>query len=356
MSCIVAGVDSQQVIDFNSTPWYRGGINDSILLELNPYLGYQSNSSVAIASDAWNWGIIQNIDYLDSDTVQFIDLCARSDGNLYGLKINIVYSDRSYTSKIINSTWTTTWQHQIFSNFITPSKYIIQIQIYCSFQHGGIVNIDNVGLWSSIQSDKSRFTWNVSPLPLNKTGFICSVRQHQNYVFTGKLYDINGELTEDGSFQVLYNSGSVTGTITNGVFSFSISERSGATDFVEEFDIQIDLNSEQLSFELTFNWMYSGSGYGTGGEGNIPNTNVPISTFINFVLLLCFIVLPAIGFGFYCGFHNVNPLFGFIGALTMLTAVGYLVTLVPLWFFATTIIVDVVLGLYIFNSSRSGVG
>lgn len=352
---IVGGVDSQQVIDWNSSPWFRGGEENSILLELNPLYGYNSNSSVAIASDAWNWGIIQNINYLDSDTIHFIDLYAISDGGSYGIKINLIYSDRTWSSKIVNSTGTTEWQHYIFSGFVTPNRYVVQIQILMSFQHTGVINIDDVGLWSSLQSDKARFTWTTLPLPINSTGFIANLYQSVSYTFYGKLYDINGELTEDGSFSVSYLGGSKSGSVTNGLFNFVMPTRETASYFSEEFLIQINLGTEELQFEITINWEYSATiANPDENQGVLPNTNIPVTVFISFLLLFFIVAVPSLVFGFYCGQHNVNPLFGFVAMFNIMSMIGVISTLLNLWTLLIMIILDVVIGIYLFEHRGMG--
>lgn len=339
---IVNGVDSQQTIEFNSTPWFRGGINDSILLELNPYFGYNSNSSVAVASDAWNWGIIQNIEYLDSDTIHFIDMYARSDGNLYGLKVNIVYSDRSYTSKIVNSTYTTTWQHHVFSGFITPNKYIIQIQILGAWQFNGVINIDDVGIWSSLKADMSRFTWTTTPLPQNKTFFSGYLYQNTQYTFYGSVYDENGTLTEEGTYTVSHSTGSLSGNMVNGLLSFSMPKRQSTATFSEEINIIISVGVEQLEIEITIYWVYVYS--------LPPAQEERANNLIDWIVMFVVIFLPAILLGGALYENNqqpdamhINPIYGVIAGLVLSIGVGVYTTVLPLWLLVLMIVAVVII-------------
>lgn len=388
---IVANSNGQSEINFNTNPWWCGGIPsvtqqvgynwygnwidisqqglwtspitqtiDVDMIGLNTVFGYSTNSSVYMGSDESRAGIYQNIEFLDSDLVHFLEMRAYTSAiSNIGIKVNIIYSDRSYTTKTMNLTSVGSWQQLIFSGFISPNKYIVQVQIMLATYYPQYVNIDDVFLWASTPTSFKRFTYSVTPIPVSKTDVMFYGHENVNYVFSGYVWN-NNVLDESGTFivQSIYGTSPNSGSFTNGQFSFNIPSRSYATagDHEEMFYITIVVGDESMIFGITARWISEGNIPNEGGNGNISNTNIPIETFINFILLLCFIVLPAIGFGFYCGFHGVNPLFGFIGALTMLTAIGYLCTLVPLWFFATTIIVDVVLGLYIFNSSRSGVG
>lgn len=304
----------------------------------------------------------QDVNYLDSDTMVSADLWTKAHSTTLNSKVRITayYSDGSNSyadSGLIN--YASGWVNVDYGvGWVSSGKLIknFRVSIISPSSAGNITAIDDISIIGTQNPEIPSFIWYLNPNPISITVSTFSALQGQGYVFYG---NISGQIPNANGTFYAYSDfhATILGSISNGLFSFSLTPRNYLVDTIEWFHISLITSGGNVDFWIEGTWVYNGYTEGGGGEeGNIPNTNVPISTFINFILLLCFIVLPAIGFGFYCGFKNVNPLFGFIGALTILTAVGYLCTLVPLWFFATTIIVDVVLGLYIFNSSRSGMG
>jgi hypothetical protein len=308
---------------------------DADMIGHNLVWGRNSNGSGYIGYDESEAQFVQDINYLDSDSVHFIDLWAYAQGTAnIGVKINIIYSDRTFDTKTVNITSTTTWEHLNFGgSWIDNNKYIVQIQIQLANYYPAYVNIDDVGIWSSLPSNSQRFTYTVSPSPIAQSFISFDVYQGQTYTFTGYLWDINGENTENGTVTATHSQGLTTATLSMGVFTFIINPRIGTSDFTEQLGISVNTGEVVEYYELTVNWRYV-SGGGGGGGGNEEKAN----NLTDWLVMFMVIFLPALLFagGLYENNQqpdsmHISPVFGIIAGLCLSVGLGVYTALVPIW-------------------------
>lgn len=311
-----------------------GAYIDLDMIGHNLIWGRNSNGSGYIGFDEWNGQFVQDIEYLDSDSVHYIDLWVYTayTGDV-GIKINIIYSDRTYDTKTVNITQVSTWEHLNFGgSWIDSNKYIIQIQISLSNYIGAYVNIDDIGLWSSLTANSHRFTFTVSPSPIRQSFIGFDAYQSQTYVFTGYLWDVNNELSENGTVTISHNYGLTTATLSNGIFAFTINPRTGTSDFTEQIGISVNNGDTIEYYELTVNWIYV-SGGGGGGDDEERSNNM-----MDWIIMFCVVFVPAILFagGIYENNQqpdalHISPIFGLIAGLVLSIGIGVYTGLVPLW-------------------------
>lgn len=322
-----------------------GALIDVDMIGHNLIWGRNSNGSGYIGYDESTAQFIQDIDYLDSDSVHFIDLWVYTDYTTsVGVKINIIYSDRTFDTKTANITQVSTWEHLNFGGaWIDDNKVIVQIQISLANYIPAYVNIDDIGLWSSLPSNFHRFTYTVSPSALSQTSIGFNAYMGQTYTFTGYLYDINGELNENGTVTISHNYGSTVATLSLGIFTFTINPRTGASDFTEMFGISVNNGENVELYQLTVNWIYvSGGGGGSQQERS--------NNLLDWIIMFCVIFLPAILFsgGIYENNQqpdsmHISPIFGLIAGLCLSIGIGVYTTVLPLWLLILMIVAIVIL-------------
>lgn len=308
--------------------------------------GRESNGSGYIGYDESTAQFVQDIDYLDSDSVHYVDLWAytENDGEV-SIKINIIYSDRTYDSKTVELTEKDDWEHLNFGgSWIDDNKYIVQVQISLDDYFAGYVNIDDIGIWSSLPSNSYRFTFTVSPSPLSQTSIGFNAYMGQTYTFTGYLWDINGELTENGTVTISHNYGSTVATLSSGIFTFTINPRSGTSDFTEQLGISVNNGDIVELYELTVQWIYTSGGGGGKGEEERANN------LFDWLIMFIVIFLPALLFagGIYENNQqpdsmHISPIFGLVAGLVLSIGIGVYTSLVPLWILILMIVALVVL-------------
>ena len=310
----------QNSIDFDTTPWYCGGSKDLNQIGLNTVFGHTGSCSVYMGYDEWFAGLYQEINYLDTNTVHYIDLWAfKVSTTGIAIKINLIYSDRSYTSKTVNVTATSSWQYLMFSGFILPNKYIIQIQIFLKNYYPDYVNIDDVGLWSVLPSERTRFSFTLNPLPITKTANSFAAYEGISYTLICTLYNVTtGQISGNGTYQISDIFGLHTGSISSGQFSQVLDVRSASTDLEEQIIITMVMTNEILTVNIRANWYYINP---TQPPPEGYNYAPIISLIVPFMFLFItpMILVPYVGkAGFIVGLC--------IGAICL-----YIAGLLPLW-------------------------
>lgn len=332
-----------------------GAIVDVDYIGHNLVWGRNSNGSGYIGYDESTAQFIQDIDYADTDDLHYFDLWAYAQGDAnIGVKVVFVYSDRTHDTKTLNITASDSWVHLNYGkSWISSNKYLINIQISLANYYSAYVNIDDIGLWSEVPANYVRFTYSVSPSPIQTTTFAFTSYQGVPHVFYGYLWDENQTLTEDGTYSVSTNYGSTSGSITDGQFSFNIVSRVSSTggDITEQIIITMTVNGEIIVINITATWLYAG-GQGDTGDGDT-YINTPV---MNFFVMFIIVFVPPLGLAFEFSAKGVNPMLGFIGGLLLMTAIGYMSGLTPLWFLFICILVTVLFMLAMFRSfARGGV-
>lgn len=343
--------------DFNAstTPWFSAEASDFQGINVAGI----AHSGIACVYDGYTdyWqSIIQNINFLDSNTVTNLT-CYVSGSSVprnIKLKMNVIYSDRSFSTKtvIVTSNNEYDWKFMNFTDIILPNKIIIQIQFVLPEQTDYYVHVDDISLVASIPVTQTRFSYTLTPLPINQTGFTFTVYQKTTYIFNGFLYDLTGNPTENGTYILITSKGSQSGNIISGVFSFVLTQRLGIADFQESIIIQIN---NTLTIQLTAIWKFIGSD-GFEDDGNLPNTNVPVSTFITFLIYTILLFAFPFVFTIYAvqKAPQINPLFVFLIGFNIMALIGMISTLISLWVLIVMMIIDVVYALYSFEH-RGGI-
>lgn len=344
----VTDPEAQSEIDFETYPWRCGGNPELDMIGQNTVFGHSGNGSGYIGYDESTASFVQDIDYVDSDTIHFFDLWAYTPyASSVGVKVNIIYSDRTWDVKTVNITQVSTWEHLNYgSTWIDDNKYIIQIQISLSNYINQYVNLDDVGLWSSQPAGTYRFTYSLSPAPTEKSIIAFTCYQRVAHTFYGYLWDENQSLTEDGTYSVVTDYGATSGSIVDGQFNFGLQARSSTTTFTEQIVITMTVSGEVIVINITATWTYTGEAEEEG---------VYITTPIkNFFVMFLIIFVPPLGLAFEFSARKVNPMLGFIGGLLLMTAIGYMSGLTPLWFLFVCLLITILFMLALFKSFWHG--
>lgn len=321
--------DGQEQISYVplTFPWYGFGGSYG---GLNTVWGRNSHGCSYMGYADWWRVIIQDIDYLDSDTVHFVDLWAFTPaiGNI-GVKVNVIYSDRSVTSKTVELVGVGAWEHLFFSGFISANKYIIQVQWCIAEEYAQYVSVDDFGLWCSVPSNYFRFSFSLSPYPISSSHSGFWAYQVTNYALNCYLYDESGSKTESGQYQIVDDFGTHSGSFTDGSFSFSLAQRVGVQDFEESIAITMVVSDEVVSVTLVAHWVFVGVDVDVDVDGVDGWITVP--NYIQFSVLFMICGLPAVVLsmaGAKAGWGLQGLLFGaFLGV-----SVGVMVGIVPFWF------------------------
>ncbi len=325
--------DAQTDKSMTSTPWF-GADNYGFSYIQDGYIAHEGTGSYYIGWTGYSDAVCQNFEYIDSDTVQFIDLWAytENDPPNIGVKVNVIYSDRTSTTKTLNITTASTWTHLNYGkSFISDNKYIIQIQVVLPNYIADYVVIDDVGLWSSLPPTYHRFTFSLSPTANSQTSGSFNAYQGIAYTFYGYLWDENQTLSESGTFTVATDYGTGSGTITSGQFTFSLQARASVSTLTETLVIRMVASGEVLETQIVVTWEYVAGADDTDGTDTAP--------MINFFVIFIMIFAPAMGFALELGRKGLNPVIGFIGVLFLMCFLGYISGLVPVSYIFACLIV-----------------
>ena len=345
-------IGGQNVIDYDSYPWFCTG---SVPLDigLDTAVGHYEIGSGYIGGSDYSGELIQNIPYVDSDYIHYFDLWVYSTV-VSDIKLTVIYSDNTYDINYegIISGDLGNWTHKVFSGFFDSDKYVTQIQIGILNPFSGRINFDDVGLWASVpfSPEYQRFSFIVSPTPIQVFGHQIVCYLTVNYKFYGFLKNSTGEYNENGTFTVTHNLGSTTGIINKGLFNFTIVARTSTISGYEDFGILVILETAIEEFKITIEWRR----YGTE-DIPTPSEEVPwIATTAgtNFIVMMFMVFVPSTMIGFEFSRHKQNGLLGFMIGLALMSSIAFLSGLMPLWFLFLMLIGFVV---YIFFSLKSGV-
>lgn len=355
--CTIDDFQGQTEVSITSSPWgiYDFGEAFSAFFDVDWELGSDITSDQShsgLNSFEFIEGeiapIFQSVGWLDSDYIYYADMYVLTN-NTDGVKIafGLSYSDGRATGKNMTISYTGDWQHVIFSNFIYDNAYVTGITIYCFDEsgNGDSTYIDDVGLWSTVNTDWKRFSYSVSPLPVSmgKSGF--TALQRTTYTLTFNLYDENASQTESGSYQIVDGVyGLTSGTFTNGAFTKTLNQRvSGTVNSIEDsITIIVSVSGETIQLTLDCVWSYVSIPDDTD-EANATNL-------VNWLAMFLIIFLPALLFagGIYENNQqpdsmHISPAFGIIAGLMLSVGLGVYTGLVPLWLLIVMIVAVVII-------------
>lgn len=338
--------DSQTEKSMTSTPWF-GADNYGFSYIQDGYISRDGTGSYYIGYAGYADSVCQNIEYLDSDTIHYFDLWAYTETPTpdIGIKVNIVYSDRSSASRTVNLTVQDTWTHLNFgSSFISENKYILQIQISLANYFEGYVILDDVGLWSSLPITYHRFTFSLSPSSNTQTSGSFNAYQGIQYTFNGYIWDENLTLSESGTFSVTSDTGISSGSISNGVFSFILSSRSGHNTLTETLTIRLVVSGEVIEIQIIATWEY------VAGSEDEEEQQQRANNLVDWIVMFVVVFLPALllAGGIYENNNqpdsmHISPIFGIITGLVLSIGIGIYTSLIPFWLLIIIIVAIVVL-------------
>jgi len=297
-------------------PWYCGGQSPFNYIGFNTAIGHTGSDSLYFGyTDRF---LYQDIDYLPTNTIAYVDLYYYATDSTE-IKITLIYSDRTYSSKT-KSIYPTggDWEYLNFGeSWIEPNKYVIQIQIVIPEYVPFYVNIDDVGLWSSIDTSYKRFSWSLTPQPESQTSYYAVVYQGIKYTLNCEIRNSTNGLSENGTYTISSQMETLTGDIVNGQFSRQLSARQSTTDFTEQIVIRIDLDDETIIVELTFEWKYTGT--------PPQDTEQGMAQIVGMIVPFSFLFIPSLILG-----QEVGKI-GFIIGLALGSFCLWMVGLMPIW-------------------------
>lgn len=314
---------------------------------INTVLGRLDNTSVQMDSPSETYKIIQYIDFLDSDTIHFVNIYVLganiADGE--GIKIRFLYSDGSTSEKIKLATGDgSIWEELNFGkSWISSGKYITLIYVFPVFDgETGSSQIDDIGIWSSLPYGYSKFMFTISPYPIEKGSYDFDAYSETVYTFTGYFYNITDlSLSINGTYQLGDSFGLHTGTITNGLFSLQLNKRTytGTPYTLETLSVTIITEDEIFNVDIRAYW------YPVSGEVEIPDIDVDNNLILNFFMYGIFFLAIPLTVTVYVG-GATNSSLGittFVGVETLMGAIGLSIGLIDIWFMIVIIILDVLL-------------
>ena len=318
-----------------TTFWYREAKNplytvSSIDMGFNSTFGRLDNSSVY--SRLYHKAYLrQSINYLDTDYIHYVSGFFYSNyGSEVGIRCIIGYTDGTISYKIENISADSTWEYVNFGkSFINTNKYINKVSFDVYSYISDAVYFDDVGLWASVELGYTRFGYTLSPYPISISYTSFHAYQQVQYIMSCYLYNASGGLSENGTYQFSDNMGFTTGDFENGIFSYVLTKRVSTQNFDEEITITIILTEEVINFQISATWQY------VEAEDGVDVTSEVIT---NFMFLFIFIFVPSL---FLAGITATVgiPIVGFISGLTMMTSIGKIVGIVPLWFLFVMVLV-----------------
>lgn len=349
------GSNSQDEITLTSSPWFLGQTPDSPFGHINEVLGYTDNTSVQMDTAYFPRNIVQNIGYLDSDSIEYIDLWVHGADNALGegVIMDLVYSDRSVSSKSEVALGNgSIWENLNFGHsWINPNKYVVQILIR-AMGSSQAFNIDDVGIWSTLKLNTRRFSFSITPNPISVGVFNFEAYQGISYTMHCYIWDDDNLLTENGTYIIDDKLGVYQGSFTNGTLTHELSSRSGVVGFYEQITFVFIMGDgvEIMEFEITAWWEYAPDEPPIVDEDYIqPWIGTQAGT--NFMVMMFMVFVPSMILGLEFNQRRGSGLLGFMIGLAIMSSIAYLSGFMPLWFLFVMVIAFVV---FILHSLRGG--
>ena len=320
----------QNTVSADSFPWYSAEDYDFTGINVAGVAHSGSACYYAGYGDETN-ALVQAFNYLPSSSVSSISLWAwtQSPTDLK-VKFTIIYSDRTYTMKLSSGFKDTDgWTELTFSGFVLPNKLIVQIQITIQLDGVCYSHIDDVSVLSTLPTSAVGFYWEAFPSPIENTSISFTQYQGVSEQITCYVYNSDGDLAGDGTFNVTTSKGTQTGTINGGTFSFAVIGTLQTFDSTES--IIIIFNSQGSVFNgtvtLTAYWLAISGGEG-GGDLGLP---AYVTNLFNYTLIGAVILAPPIIVSILVRKVKGDAMVGFIAGLALSIVAGVVTGLVPLW-------------------------
>ena len=328
-----------------TTPWYRETKNplytvSSLDMEIISTFGRLDSFSVY--SKSYHKAYLrQSIYYLATSYVHFVSGYFYSErGSEIGIRCIIAYTDGTSSSKIENISADSTWEYVNFGkSFINSNKYINKISFDVYSYISDTVYFDDVGLWASVEFDYIRFNYNLLPYPIAVSYTSFHAYQQVQYIMSCYLYNASGGLSENGTYQFSDNTGFTTGDFEDGIFSYVLTKRVSTRNFEEGITVTVILAEEVINFQITATWQY------VEADVDVPDVDVDSNLILNFFMYGIFFLAIPLTVSVYVG-GATNPSLGittFVGAETLMGAIGLSIGLIDVWFMIVIIIADVLL-------------
>lgn len=333
---LVSSGSGQNTVSPDSFPWYSAedylytGINTAGVAHSGIacyYTGYGEQLSP----------LCQALNYLPSSSVSSVSLWAWTQSpEDIKVKFTIIYSDRTYTIKLSSGFKDTDgWTELTFSGFVLPNKLIVQIQITIQgwnpmyYSSPSYNHIDDVSVLSTLPSSTVGFYWEAFPSPIENTSISFTQYQGVSEQLTCYVYNVDGDLAGDGTFNVTTSKGTQAGVINGGTFSFPVIGTIQTLDSSES--VIIMFNSQGSIFNgtvtLTAYWLAVSGGEG-GGDLGLP---AYVTNLFNYGIVFAVIFAPPLVVSILVRKVKGDAMIGFIAGLALSIVAGVVTGLVPLW-------------------------
>lgn len=349
------GVQNQGEIDFYSYPWFCGGVLDQNHIGLDIDVGHSGLQSVYMGFSESTAELVQFIPYADTNYIHYLELWYYT--NVAGnLRVQFVYSDGTHSQQQHPTSVIGAWTHLIYSSWIEPDKYLMEIQIGLVNNQLGYINIDDVYLWSQVQcsEENQRFHYTISPTPIYVQGQQCQCWSDIDYVFYGYVRNSTGGHDENGTFQVTHSQGSSAGYVVNGAFNFSIPSRVSLNSVYETFGMLIQVGQGVEAWNVVIEWIVNSVPIRPvdGDDGGSSGNWYAMPSYIQFIIMFTVVGLPAVVLG-SAGAKARWGLQGLLLGAFLGLGCGVCVGIVPFWF---VFLMSLFLILFLYSLARRSEG
>lgn len=351
------GEGQDEIVFGGNNYWQLGQTSSSYAPyfgNINTVFGRIDNTSCQLDSPSETYKIIQYIDFLDSNSIHYINLYTYGAdvGDGEGIKIKLLYSDGSVDEKTVLATGDgSSWEELNFGkSWIDSGKYITLIYIYPVFDsEAGSFNIDDVGIWCSIPYGYSKFQFTISPYPIEKGSYDFDAYSETTYTFTGYFYNVTDlSLSINGTYQIGDSFGLHSGDMTNGLFSLQLNKRTYTASpyTLETLSVTIVTDNEIFNVNIRAYW-YPVSG-GTGDTDSEGMASLMADLFMYGIFFVALPLTMSVKIGAMGSDRDswINPSLGisaFVAMETIMGAITLAMGVIDLWFMIAILIVDAVL-------------
>ena len=335
----VTGGSGQSAVTWDSYPWFNiDSFGTDLFSNISTTFGHNSLCSYYTYSVPYGaFLLLQNIDYLDSNTVSEVSLWAWSYVANCRIKFFIVFSDGSIISQTRTMTEIGNWEKLNFWALLLPNRIIegIVIQVLDG-DSSQFTNLDDVSILSTTESGVSVFTWSLSPAPITYTNNSFQAWQRTPYLFTGFIHNATGYINGTGIYTLTSSKGTQTGAIVNGVFSLALSERTGLPDVFLQESLRFNIVTDMSNFTVTVHagWNYVYVDITPAEPSGIP---IELIQFLNTLYVFVVVFAPPIGISLIVRKVKGDAMVGFIAGLALSIVAGIIAKdsegnpLVPVW-------------------------
>lgn len=223
----------QSQITTNSEPWYSENENLGVNGDISSSLSHSGNYSMRLHYGIIALSVSQKINSLNVDNIQSFSCWVRF--TVSGSKsffITAYYSDGTYQQIRRDLASYGLWTNTDLSGCLVDGKILIKITLsIVSGLSTGDIYIDDVSLLANVPYGQSTFEISFFPQATTDNTGTYWLSVNQQYVVNGNLYDVNGTLSENGTYRIIGSNYFfiTTGNMTFGTFQAFMPQR----DFYE---------------------------------------------------------------------------------------------------------------------------